>query len=82
MALRFSPPYISSTPSVAHFSVQKGDILVFACDGMRPSLKDQGVLDESVKKIVVSLAGMDGEASSSCEKDIGPSFMPSTDIQM
>lgn len=49
---------------------------------MRPSLKDQGVPDESEKKIVVSLAGMDGEASSSCEKAIGPSFMPSTDIQI
>lgn len=38
--------------------------------------------DEDVRKIVVSLAGMDGEALLSCEKAVGLSFMPSTDAQM
>ena len=81
---KHTPPYISSTPSVTHFLVQNGDILVFVSDGMRSSLTEEGVPDEDVGKIVVSLAGMDvlnTEALSSCEKAIGRSFIPSTEIQ-
>ncbi|KIJ57153.1 hypothetical protein M422DRAFT_23252 [Sphaerobolus stellatus SS14] len=80
---KHTPPYISSTPSVMRFSIQKGDFLVFASDGLRSSLTEQGVPDQEVGKMVVSLAGidlLDREALSSCEKAIGHSFIPSAHI--
>ncbi|KAF8511665.1 phosphatase 2C-like domain-containing protein [Hysterangium stoloniferum] len=80
---KHTPPYISSTPSVKHFSIKKGDILVFCSDGLRSSLKEQGVPDEDVGNMIVSLAGMDlvdAEAMLFYEKSIGHSFIPSADI--
>lgn len=83
--VKHTPPYISSTPSVMHFSVQKGDILVFSSDGLRSSVRKQGVPDQDVTKMIVSLAGMDmldAEDLSSCKKAIGRSFLSATDIEM
>ncbi|KAF8520661.1 phosphatase 2C-like domain-containing protein [Hysterangium stoloniferum] len=80
---KHTPPYISSTPSVKHFSIKKGDILVFCSDGLRSSLKEQGVSDQDVGNTIVSLAGMDlvdAEAMLFYEKSIGHSFIPSADI--
>jgi len=80
---KHTPPYISSTPSVMRFSIQSGDLLVFASDGLRSSLKGQGLPDQEVGKMIVSLAGMDlldREELSSCEKAIGHSFISSADI--
>jgi len=80
---KHTPPYISSTPSVMCFSIQEGDILVFASDGLRSSLTEQGLPEEEVPKMIVSLAGMDmldREALSSCEKAIGHSFISSAHI--
>ena len=78
-----TPPYISSTPSVMHFSFEKGDMLVFCSDGLRSSLKAQGVPDQDVANTTISLAGvdlLDAEAISSYEKALGHSFIPSADI--
>ena len=78
-----TPPYISSTPSVMHFSFEKGDMLAFCSDGLRSSLKAQGVPDEDVGNTIISLAGvdlLDAEALLSYEKAIGHSFIPSADI--
>jgi pyruvate dehydrogenase phosphatase len=80
---KHTPPYISSTPSVTHFSIEKGDRLVFCSDGLRSSLKGQEVPDQDVGNTIVSLAGMDllePEALLSYEKAIGHSFIPSADI--
>ena len=80
---KHTPPYISSTPSVMHFSLEKGDVLVFCSDGLRSSLKGQGVTDQDVGNTIVSLAGvdlLDAEALLSYEKAIGHSFIPSADI--
>ena len=79
---KHTPPYISSTPSVMHFSIEKGDILVFCSDGLRSSLTDQGVLDQDVGNTIVSLAAvdlLDAEALLSYEKAIGHSFILSAD---
>ena len=78
-----TPPYISSTPSVMHFSFEKGDMLVFCSDGLRSSLTAQGVQDQDVGSTIISLAGLDLldiEALSSYEKAIGHPFIPSADI--
>ena len=78
-----TPPYLSSTPSVKHFSIEKGEILVFCSDGLRSALKAQGVSDQDVGKTIISLAGvnlLDAEALLSFEKAIGHSFIPSADI--
>ena len=78
-----TPPYISSTPSVMHFSIEKGDMLVFCSDGLRSSLTAQGVPDHDVGNTIMSLAGvdlLDTEALLSYEKTIGHSFIPSADI--
>ncbi|KAF8496902.1 phosphatase 2C-like domain-containing protein [Hysterangium stoloniferum] len=80
---RHTPPYISSTPSITHFSIQKGDILVFSSDGLRSSLTEKGVPDHEIGKMIVSITGMDlldAEALISYEKAIGHSFIPSVDI--
>jgi pyruvate dehydrogenase phosphatase len=82
---KHTPPYISSTSSVMHFSIEKGDRLVFCSDsdGLRSSLDGQGVPDQDVGNTIVSLAGMDlldAEALLSYEKAIGHSFIPSADI--
>ena len=80
---KHSPPYISSTPSVMHFSIEKGDMLVFCSDGLRSSLKGRGVTGQDVGKTIMSLAGvdlLDAEALLSYEKAIGHSFIPSADI--
>jgi pyruvate dehydrogenase phosphatase len=66
-----------------HFSIEKGDRLVFCSDGLRSSLKEQGVPDQDVGNTIVSLAGMDlldAEALLSYEKAIGHSFIRSADI--
>ena len=81
---KHTPPYLSSTPSITHFSIQRGDVVVFSSDGLRSSLTMEGIPDQDVGKIVVSLAGMDvldGEALLSCEKAIGHSFIPPSDIE-
>ena len=80
-----TPPYISSTPSVMHYSFEnlKGDILVFCSDGLRSSITEQGVLDQDVGNAIISLAGLDlldSETVLSYEKTIGHSFIPSSDI--
>ena len=78
-----TPPYISSTPSVKHFSFDKGDLLVFCSDGLRSSLTEQGVPEQDVENTIISLAGVDllnAEALLSYEKAIGHSFIPSADI--
>ena len=78
-----TPPYLSSTPSVMHFSIEKGEVLVFCSDGLRSSLQDQGVPDQDVGNTIVSLVGadmLDAEALKSFEKAIGHSFIPSADI--
>ena len=78
-----TPPYISSTPSVKHFSFEKGDILAFCSDGLRSSLEEQGVPDQDVGNTIISLAGvdlLDDDAVLSYEKTIGHSFIPSADI--
>ena len=78
-----TPPYISSTPSVMHFTIKKGEVLVFCSDGLRSSLNDQGVPDQDVGNTIVSLVGadfLDAEALNSFEKAIGHSFIPSADI--
>ena len=80
---KHTPPYISSTPSVMRFSIRKGDLLIFASDGLRSSLTEQGLPEEEVGKMIVSLVGMDmldREALSSCEKAIGHSFISSAHI--
>ena len=80
---RHTPPYLSSTPSVMHFSIEKGEVLVFCSDGLRSSLQDQGVLDQDVGNTIVSLVGadmLDAEALKSFEKAIGHSFIPAADI--
>jgi pyruvate dehydrogenase phosphatase len=80
---KHTPPYISSTPSVRHFSLEKGDILVFCSDGLRSSLTAQGVPDQDVGNTIISLAGvdlLDAQALLSYEKSIGHSFIPSADI--
>ena len=79
---KHTPPYLSSTPSVMHFSIEKGDLLVLCSDGLGSSLKEQGVLDQDVGNTIVSLAGMDlleAESLLSYEKAIGHSFIPSAD---
>ena len=81
---KHTPPYISSIPSVTHFSVQKGDVLVFSSDGLRSSLTDQGVPDQNMREIIVSLAVtdiLDGETLSSYEKIIGHFFLSTIDIE-
>ena len=78
-----TPPYISSTPSVKHFSFEKGDILAFCSDGLRSSLEEQGVPGQDVGNTIISLAGvdlLDHDAVLSYEKTIGHSFIPSADI--
>ena len=78
-----TPPYLSSTPSVMHFSIEKGEVLVFCSDGLRSSLNDQGVPGQDVGNTIVSLVGadmLDAEALNSFEKAIGHSFIPSADI--
>jgi pyruvate dehydrogenase phosphatase len=78
-----TPPYLSSTPSVKHFSIEKGEVLVFCSDGLRSSLNEQGVPDQDVGNTIVSLAGvdlLDAEALLSFEKAIGHPFIPSADI--
>ena len=73
-----TPPYISSTPSVMRFTIGKGEVLVFCSDGLRSSLKDQGVPDQNVGNTIVSLVGadlLDAEALKSFEKAIGHSFI-------
>ena len=78
-----TPPYLSSTPSVMHFSIEKGEVLVFCSDGLRSSLQDQGVPDQDVGKTIVSLVGadmLDAEALKSFEKAIGHPFIPAADI--
>jgi pyruvate dehydrogenase phosphatase len=80
---KHTPPYISSTPSVMHFSIEKGDVLVLCSDGLRSSLTAQGVPDQDVGNTIISLAGvelLDAEALLSYEKAIGHSFIPSADI--
>ena len=80
---KHTPPYISSTPSVMHFSFEKGDLLVFCSDGVGSALKEQGVPDQDVANTIISLAGMDlldAESLLSYEKAIGHSFIPSSDI--
>jgi pyruvate dehydrogenase phosphatase len=78
-----SPPYISSTPSVMQFSIEKGDLLVFCSDGLRSPLMGHGVPEQDVGNTIISLAGvdlLDDEALLSYEKAIGHSFIPSADI--
>ena len=80
-----TPPYISSTPSVKHFSFEKGDIFAFCSDGLRSSLKEQGVPDQDDGNTIISLAAsgvdlLDDDAVLSYEKTIGHSFIPSADI--
>ena len=78
-----TPPYLSSTPSVMHFSIEKGDLLVFCSDGLRSSLKGQGVPDQDVGNTIIFLADvdlLDDEALLSYEKATGHSFKPSADI--
>ena len=80
---KHTPPYISSTASVMHFSFEKGDMLVFCSDGLRSSLTEQGVPDQDVGNTIMSLAGvdlLDAEAILSYEKAIGHSFILSADI--
>ena len=80
---KHTPPYISSTPSVKLFSIEKGDVLVFCSDGLRSSIKGQGVPDQDVANTIISLAGvdfLDAETLLSYEKSIGHSFIPSADI--
>ena len=80
---RHTPPYLSSTPSVMHFSIEKGEVLVFCSDGLRSSLQDQGVPDQDVGNTIVSLVGadmLDAEALKSFEKAIGHSFIHSADM--
>ena len=70
-------------PSITRFSVQRGDVLVFSSDGLRSLLTMEGIPDQDVEKIIVSLAVMDmldGEALLSCEKAIGHSFISPSDI--
>ena len=79
-----TPPYLSSTPSVMHFSIEKGDLLAFCSDGLRSALKRHGVPDQDVGNTIVSLAGvdlLDAEALLSYEKAIGHSFIPSAGIE-
>ena len=80
---KHTPPYLSSTPSVMHFSFEKGDMLVFCSDGLRSALTEQGVPDQDVGNTIVSLAGMDfldAEALLPYEKAIGHSFIHSADM--
>ena len=80
---KHTPPYLSSMPSIKHFSIKKGDLLVFCSDGLRSALKRHGVPDQDVGNTIVSLAGvdlLDVEALLSYEKAIGHSFIPSADI--
>ena len=79
-----TPPYLSSTPSVMHFSIEKGNLLAICSDGLRSALKSHGVPDQDVGNTIISLAGvgfLDAEALLSYEKAIGHSFIPSTDIE-
>ena len=64
-----------STPSFKHFSFGKGDILVFCSDGLRSSLKAQGVQDQDVGNTIASLAGMN-----SLDAEALWPFIPSADI--
>ena len=80
---KHTPPYLSSTPSVMHFSIEKGDLLVVCSDGLRSSLREHGVPNQDVGNTIISLAGvdlLDAEALLSYEKTIGHSFIPSADI--
>ena len=80
---KHTPPYISSTPSVTHFSFETGDLLVFCSDGLGSAFNEQGVPDQIVANAIISLAGvdlLDAEALLSYEKTIGHSFIPSSDI--
>jgi pyruvate dehydrogenase phosphatase len=80
---KHTPPYISSTPSITHFSIKKGDEIILSSDGLQSSLVAQGVPDEDVGNMIVSLAGMDllnVETRLSYEKSIGHSFISSGDI--
>ena len=49
------PSYISSTPSVMHFSIEKGDLLVVCSDGLRSSLTKQEVPDQDVGDTIIVL---------------------------
>ena len=80
---KLTPPYISSTPSVTHFSNENGDVLVFCSDRLWSSLTKKGVPDQDVGNTIISLAGvdlLDAEALLSYEKAMGHSFIPSADI--
>ncbi|KAK7039390.1 protein serine threonine phosphatase 2C [Favolaschia claudopus] len=48
-----TPPYLSSTPAVAHYEISPGQVLVLASDGLRDSLR---VADESKLDVIVALA--------------------------
>ena len=81
---KHTPPYLSSTPSVKHFSIKKGDLLVFCSDGLRSALNGHGVPDQDVGNTIVSLAGvdlLDAEALLTYEKAIGHFFIPSADVE-
>jgi pyruvate dehydrogenase phosphatase len=80
---KHTPPYISSTPSIMHFSVKKGDEIILSSDGLRSCLQSRGVPPENVGNMIVSLAGMDlldVETLLSYENTLGHSFIPSGDI--
>jgi hypothetical protein len=42
-----------------HFSIEKGERLVFCSEKLRSSLNGQGVPDQDVGNTIVSLAGTD-----------------------
>jgi hypothetical protein len=54
---KHTPPYISSTSSVMHFSIENGEVYFFS-DGLQSLFKGQGVPDQDVGNTIVSLAGM------------------------
>ena len=75
-----TPPYISSTPSVMHFSFEKRDLLVFCLDGLRLSLTAQGMPDQDIGNTIISLAGVDLLDAETLLSYEGHSFIPSADI--
>ena len=81
---KHTPPYISSRPSVKHFSFKKGDILVICSDGLRTSLtaRKECPTKTSGIRLYLSLAldSLDVQALLSYEKTFGHSFIPSADI--
>ncbi|KAF8800936.1 protein serine/threonine phosphatase 2C [Phlegmacium glaucopus] len=75
-----TPPYLSCEPSVRHYSLARGDIVVLVSDGFQNANQLKGFDLESRGKLLVSLAGIQiGNTLGQWSSRIGHSFIPRCD---